>query len=220
MVRRQGLAADFEPFPLPRFFQSLKVKGEWEALTRTRIYRDVVPKLGIERTFADLERALAQTGPIDPMRDVAGREVMVLGRWKPDGTLALAGIARGSFRAKLFAEGVKLGAARKLAGDLIKDYSEQGGVKSFTVQQPGQPPQRVHLARSDDAIIVGNDGDLVRSIVALDEGGAGGLDKSPEFRAAILAPSPVGRPIDFVFDVAEASKRLALAWPPPPPDEP
>ena len=220
MLRRRDLEKDFEPFPMPRFFLSLKVKDEWEALVGTRLYHEYEPKLGIERAFDQLQRAVAQTGPIDPMQDVAGREVMVLGKWKPDGTLALAAIARGSFRAKLFSEAVKIGAARKVAGDLIKDYSEQGGVRSMTVQQPGQPPQKVHLARSDDALIVGNDGDFVRSIVALDENGANSLDKSPEYRAAILGPTPVGRPIDFVVDVADFCKHLGIVWPPAAPDEP
>jgi len=208
MLRRKELAHDVEPFPMPRFFKTLRLKDEWKAFTATKAWRDLEPGLGVAGAFAELERIPAQIEPIDVMNDVAGREVMLVGRWRADGTLAWAAIARGSFRAKLLAEALKLGVVRNLAGDALKDYAENGGVRSFTAQG-----RRWHLARSEDALIAGNDFDLVSAIAALDSEGAAGLDKSPQFRAAIAGPSPMGRPIDFVVDVADACRNLGVAWP-------
>ncbi len=219
MVRRKGLAADFNPFPMPRFFQSLRIKNEWEALTQTRVYQGLESRLGVAAAFAELEKLPAQLEPLDVMDDLAGREVLLLGRFRKDGSLASAVVARGSFRAKLFAEALRFGFVRGTLRDAIADYAEKEGVKSVTVQAQGQRV-RLHVARSDDALICGDDFDLVRAIVELDrtgsaEGAATALDKSPQYRAAILQPSIVGRPIDFVVDVGDACLRRGIAWPAP-----
>ena len=215
MVRRRELAKDFEPFPTPRFFLSLQLKDEWEALTRTRWFNAAAPKLQVERAFDELERLPEQMRPLDLMKDLAGREVLFAGRFRPDGTLAYAAIARGSFRAKFGVEAMKFGLARKIAGDAIQGYEEKDGVRSVVVQG-----QRWHLARIDDAVIAGNDFELVQDIVELEGGKGQSIDDSPQYREAILTPSPVGRPIDFVADVADLGKHAGLRWPPAKPDEP
>ena len=92
VLRRREIAKDFEPFPMPRFWKSLRVKDEWEALARTSLWRELEPKLGIEPVYRELQQL--DTGPLDLMGDLAGREVMLVARWKPDGNLAWAGIAR------------------------------------------------------------------------------------------------------------------------------
>ncbi len=214
MFRRRDLAKDFIAFPMPRFFANMQLKDEWRALVRTSWFHDHAPVGAVESAFADLATLPAQLRPLDLMQDIAGSEVMVLGRYRTDGTLAWAAIVRGSFRTKLFAEALKLGVVRSSQGDLIRDYAEQDDVKSFTIAG-----NRWHLARSEDALIAGDDFDLVHEIRKLADSAELSLDESPQYRAEILMPSPIGRPVDFVVDVADVCKRKGIAWPAPDPNQ-
>lgn len=206
MLRRAELARDFTAFPMPRAFANLRLKDEWKSVVATRWYGDHVPAAAIEAAFDELGQLPAQIAPLDLMKDFAGREVLLCGRWNEDGALAWAAIARGSFRAKLFAEAVRLSFVRNLQGDLIGAYEEQDGVSSLTVAGT-----RWHLARSEDALIAGNDFELVREMRQLDEGEGLSLDDSPQYRSAVLAPSPLGRPVDYMVDVKTACQRLGFS---------
>jgi hypothetical protein len=214
MIRRKALEKDFEVFPMPRFFSLLRIKDEWDALARTKIYKEIEPKLGIERLYAEAEKIPEQIRPLDLMADLAGREVMVVARWKKDGSLAFAAYVRGSFRAKFAAEAVKFSVVRKAQGDLIQGYEEKDGVRSLKVNG-----QTWHLFRVDDVLVAGNDFDLVHQIHDLSEGNGRSLLDSPLYRLAVPAKNDLGRTVDFVVDVGSAAKNLGIGWPPPPPRE-
>lgn len=215
VLRRRELDKDFEPFPMPRFWKALRIKEEWDALARTRLYKDLEPKLGVEAAFKEAEKIPEQMKPLELMADLAGREAMVVGKWRSNGTLAFAAFLRGSFRAKFAVEAVKFGLGRKLAGDAIQSYEEKDGVRSLKVNG-----QAWHLFRVDDVLVAGNDFDLVKQIRGLAEGGgARSMFDSPVYRSAVLAPQEIGRPVDFVLDVADAAKNLGWRWPAPPPGE-
>ncbi len=215
MLRRAEFARDFTAFPMPRFFANLRLKDEWKSFTATRWFADHAPTAAIEQAFADLAALPPQIAPLDLMKDLAGREVLCCGRWRADGSLAVAVIARGSFRTKLFAEAVRFSMVRKLQGELISAYEEQDGVSSLTVNG-----ERWHLARSEDALIAGNDFDLVHEMRKLAEGDTLSLDDSPQYRSAVMAPSPVGRPIDYVVDIPTACKQFGITAPPATPEDP
>ena len=212
VLRRKDLAKDFDPFPMPRFFNSLRLKDQWDSLVRTRFWRDLEPTLGIEPLYAQLEEIPRQLEPLDLLQDFAGKEALIVGRFRKDSTLAWSAVVRGSNRAKFVIEAVKIGLLRKFSKVPLEEYAEQDGVRSITVDGV-----RWHLARSEDAILVGNDFDLVHEMRQLAEGGALGIDDSPQYRGAILSPSgwpDDWRPIDFAFDVGEWCKQAHLTWPP------
>jgi hypothetical protein len=216
MFRRRELDKDFEPFPLPRFWKALRIKDDWEAFARTRLFKEYEPKLGVEAIFKEAEKVPDQLKPLELMADLAGREVMVVGKWRSNGTLAFAAFLRASFRSKFLAEAVKFSLGRKVAGDLIQSYEEKDGVRSLKVAGASW-----HLFRVDDVLVAGNDFDLVKQIRGLAEGGgARSMFDSPLYRTAVLGPQDVGRTFDFVLDVADAAKNLGWRWPPPPPAEP
>lgn len=210
MLRRRDLDKDFDPFPMPRFFKSLRIKEDWQALARSKVFQEYEPKLGIEQMYAEAEKVPDQLKPLDLLADLAGREVMVVGRFKPDGRLAFAALVRGSFRAKFAAEAVKFSVVRKSQGDLIQSYEEKEGVRSLKVNG-----QSWHLFRIDDVLVAGNDFELVRTIHQLSNGEGRSLLDSPQYRAAVLQPSPIGRTVDFVVDVGAVAKHAGLAWPQP-----
>lgn len=215
MLRRRELDKDFDPFPMPRFWKALRIKEDWEALARTRLWKDAEPKFGIEAAFKEAEKIPEQLKPLELMADLAGREAMVVGRWRANGTLAFAAFLRGSFRAKFAVEAVKFAVGRKLAGDAIQSYEEKDGVRSLKVNGASW-----HLFRADDVLVAGNDFDLVKQIHGLSQGGgARSMFDSPIYRSAVLAPQDIGRPLDFVLDVADAAKCLGWRWPAPPPAE-
>lgn len=210
MIRRRDLEKDFDPFPMPRFFKSLRIKEDWSALARSKLYKEFEPQLGIERLYAEAEKLPEQMKPLDLMADLAGREAMLVGRWRADGNFAFAALVRGSFRAKFAAEAVKFSVVRKSQGDLIQSYGEQEGVKSLKVNG-----QAWHLFRVDDVLVAGNDFDLVRDIHKLSVGEGRSLLDSPQYRAAVIPQSPLGRTLDFVVDVGDVAKHLHLEWPHP-----
>jgi hypothetical protein len=213
MVRRQGLQQDFSAFPMPRFFSALRLRDEWKEFVKTRVYREEVPAAAIERAFDELARLPEQIAPLDLMQDLAGREVLFCGRLRPDSSFAWAVAARGSFRAKLFAEALTIGMVRAKVG-VVEEWSEAESVQSFTVDG-----QRWHLARADDALLAGNDLELVRDMRRLADKDAPSLDDSPQYRAAVLSSSPVGRPVDFVVDIGKAMRQFGLVPPPAGPDD-
>ncbi|MBM4015970.1 MAG: hypothetical protein FJ293_13535 [Planctomycetes bacterium] len=212
MVRRKGLAQDFGVFPLPRFFSALRLRDEWKEFAKTRVYREELPVAAIEQLFDELATLPEQLAPLDLMRDLAGRELLLCGRIRADGSYAWAVAARGSFRAKFFAEALTLGMVRAKVG-VVEEWSETESVQSFTAQG-----QRWHLARADDALLAGNDFELVRDMRKLADQDALSLEDSPQYRAAVLAPSPVGRPLDFVVDIGKTMREFGLAPPPAGPD--
>jgi len=216
VLRRRELEKDFEPFPMPRFWKALRIKEEWDALARTHYWKELEPKLGVEAAFKEAEKIPDQMKPLELMADLAGREAMVVGKWRSNGTLAFAAFLRGSFRAKFAVEAVKFSLGRKVAGDAIQSYEEKDGVRSLKVNG-----QAWHLFRVDDVLVAGNDFDLVKQIRGLAEGGgARSMFDSPVYRSAVLAPQNIeGRPVDIVLDVADAAKNLGWRWPPPPPGE-
>ena len=169
----------------------------------------------MEAAYKEAEKIPDQLKPLELMADLAGREALVVGKWRSNGTLAFAAFLRGSFRAKFAVEAVKFGLGRKLAGDAIQSYEEKDGVRSVKVNG-----QAWHLFRVDDVLVAGNDFELVKQIRGLAEGGgARSMFDSPVYRSAVLTQQEIGRPVDFVLDVADAAKNLGWRWPPPPPGE-
>ncbi|MSR47110.1 MAG: hypothetical protein EXS13_08600 [Planctomycetes bacterium] len=214
MVRRKGLKRDFTEFPLPRLFASLSKREEWKDFVRTRLYREEIPVAAIEQAFAELATLPAQIAPLDVMADIAGREVLLCGRYRADQSIAWAAIARGSFRMKLIVDALAFAAVRRWRGDLISEWSEKEDVQSFVAQG-----ERWHLARVDDAILVGNDFELVRDMRKLADADGLSLADSPQYRAQILSASPAGRPIDFAVDVGNSMRQFGLELGPPAPDD-
>jgi len=208
MARRKELARDFSDFPLPRVFAALRLKDEWKEFARTTWYRENVPAKAIEQAFDEVAALPAQVPELDLMTDVLGREALVCGRLRADGSVAWAAVARGSFKAKAAVEAMRLKMARDAMGGAVAEWSESENVQSFAAQGT-----RLHVARADDAIIAGNDYDLVRDMRKLADGDALSLDDSPQYRESVLSPSPTGRPIDFVVDVADVCKRLGWGFP-------
>jgi hypothetical protein len=86
MFRRRELDKDFEPFPMPRFWKALRIKDDWEALARTRLFKEYEPKLGVEAAFKEAEKIPEQMKPLELMADLAGREAMLAGKWRSNGT--------------------------------------------------------------------------------------------------------------------------------------
>jgi len=215
VLRRRELDKDFDPFPMPRFWKALRIKEDWDALARTRFWKELEPKLGMAAAYQEAEKIPDQLKPLELMADLAGREALVVGKWRSNGTLAFAAFLRGSFRAKFAVEAVKFGLGRKLAGDAIQSYEEKDGVRSLKVNG-----QAWHLFRVDDVLVAGNDFELVKQVRGLAEGGgARSMFDSPVYRSAVLTQQEIGRPVDFVLDVADAAKNLGWRWPPPPPGE-
>lgn len=203
VARRANLHSDFTVFPHPDFYESLQLRREWRDFQSTELYHQLTADLDLEGRIATLEKALRDAEPFRPMDDLLGREVMVVGRFLGGDQVAVALLARGSFRAKAAIEALSIGSLRGLAGDQISSYSEQDGVA--TLGLAGMDP--IHLFRRKDLLVVGNNAALVGEMRKIaDEGGINLFD-SPHYREIMAQTSASGRALDFALDVPDAAKQ-------------
>src|SRR5262245_897825 len=64
MLRRRDLEKDFDPFPMPRSFKSLRIREEWQSLARSKLYQEYEPKFGVESLYAEAEKIPEQLKPL------------------------------------------------------------------------------------------------------------------------------------------------------------
>ena len=204
VVRRLDLAQDFHPFPMPEAVLGLRFQREWRDFANTKLYEDLEQTYPIAEQYVSLEEQVRAMHPVDPIADLLGRETMIVGRFREDGSLAAALLGRASFRTKAAAEALAIGALRGLFGDQIEDYREEDGVRILRVQGG----ETLHLFRRKDLLVVGNDGALVQDLRRrADEGGINITD-SQEYRRVMAATSSVGRSLDFAVNMEELAARL------------
>src|SRR6185295_17999832 len=83
-VRREALASDFTVFPHPVLAERLVRTKAWRELSQTGLYQRLAWPGELEALSASIEQQLQQA-PLDPLRDVLGSEVAVVGRLAPKG---------------------------------------------------------------------------------------------------------------------------------------
>ena len=204
VVRRTELDRDFNPFPMPDFFLGLRLKREWREFANTHLYQGWDQQTQLAQKFDEFKQNLDQMHPLRPMEDLLAREVAVVGRYRTDGSPALAVVTRASFRVKAAVEALGIGALRNFAKDAVTDYQEAEGVKTVTAQSGDQ----FHLFRRKDLLVVGTDVDLVREMKTLADDAGINITDAPHYRAQMSEATTVGRPLDFGVQVNRAAAQL------------
>lgn len=170
-LHRERLDSDVDSFPRPRLYERLVRTREWKELQQTEWFKGLEWPARLESLFEDIEQQVAQA-PLDPMGDLLGREVAVVGRWDTSGgdpTLRVAALLRISRWAKLCVETLDFDfALRRALPDAVRttvDDPDVPGVAWHRLEQPGSPP--LFYARELDLLVVGQDETLVRDVLRM-----------------------------------------------------
>jgi hypothetical protein len=161
-LRKPDLAGDFAEFPEPLFFDRLSQSPAWRELRAQPAFRRIAGDGGVEHAIRQAEEVQRQLAGahLDLLGDVAGREVLLAGRYR-GGTAedaAWCAYARVSW---------KIRAAWGLAayGFVIDRAREQGIVLTWEEDllriEPDGAPQPLYAARAYDCVMFGNDRELV-----------------------------------------------------------
>jgi hypothetical protein len=121
-VRRESLATDFSTgstLPMPRVFDRLRRTREWADLEETAWWQALEWPDELEAVLTELEPQLAEI-PFDPLLDVLGQEVVLIGRDVDSGG-KWGLLARLSAKAKL--------AVELFASDTVLDEAIPGAVR-------------------------------------------------------------------------------------------
>jgi len=171
-VRRERLDSDVDSFPRPKLYERLVGTREWKELQQTDWFKGLEWPAQLESLFDEIEAQVEQA-PLDPMADLLGREVAVVGRWEPaaagggDPQLRVAALLRISGWAKLCVEALDFDMALERAlPDATRttvDDPDVPGVQWRRLERPGNPP--FFYGRDLDLLVVGQDETLVRDVL-------------------------------------------------------
>ena len=182
-LHRERLDSDIEEFPRPSLYDRLQRTREWKALQQTAWFEGLEWPRTLEATFAEIEQVTAQA-PLDPMKDLLGRELAVVGRWDPGGApapatgnggeggagapaLRVAALMRVSDWAKLLVEALDFDAGLQKAfpdAELVEvEDPDVPGVAWKRLERPGEAP--LFYARELDLLVIGEDETLVRDVL-------------------------------------------------------
>jgi len=167
-ARRQSLDSDFTVFPTPLLADRLMRTRGWRELSETAFYKGLTWPRDLEALHGRIQQELAQA-PLDPLRDVLGREVSVVGRVPEPGSgePQFAFMARISNRAKLAVELLAFDAALERAfPGATRTRVEDPDVPGVTWNRLELPETgTVFYARQHDLLVVGRDEALLRDVL-------------------------------------------------------
>ena len=193
-LHRERLDSDFDAFPRPRLYERLVRSHEWKELQQTGWFKGLGWPTQLEATFGEIEQGAEQV-PLDPLADLLGREVAVVGRWEPaaaggdegggegrgegggDGgvgggagpKLRVAALMRISDWTKLQVEALDfdlvLHRALPEAVRTTVEDPDSPGVSWRRLELPGQEP--IFYARELDLLVAGQDETLVRDVLRI-----------------------------------------------------
>ena len=168
-VRRQRLDSDFATFPVPRLIDRLLRDRDFQELQQSAWWQGLEWPGALAALSERLTRAAADA-PLDPLSDLLGREVVLVGRHgskAADGQDDYALMARISDRAKLAIEALDIGLLRSRAlpdADLETRRSDQlPDVEYRRLSLPGEDP--IFYSRRNDLLVAGFDETLLIDVL-------------------------------------------------------
>ncbi len=184
-VHREALSSDIDSFPEPRFVTRLRRTRAFKDLEKTTWWQSLQWPKELDARIASTRAALVDS-PLDPLADLLGREVAVVGRLPPAGAgeAQYALMARLSDKAKLAIELLDTESAlsRSLPGATLTkvEDAEVPGLFWRRLDLPanwnGSGSEDAggawYYARKQDLLIAGRAEALVRDLLRATDGGA------------------------------------------------
>lgn len=165
-VRREALASDIGVFPRPTLLDRLQRTREYRELSATAWWQALGWPAGLEAALKEAEAAAADL-PLDPLADLAGREVALVGRLPPGEAPQLLLMARISDKAKLAVEALDVGPlrSRALPDATLTDEEDPDvpGLAWRRLDLPGEDP--LYYARELDLLVASRHQTLLRDVM-------------------------------------------------------
>jgi hypothetical protein len=211
-VRRESLASDIVAFPRPVLLDRIGRTREFRELSATAWWKGLSWPAAFEAALTQGEAATAEL-PFDPLADLVGREVALVGRLPPGAEPELLLMARISGRAKFGVEALDFGLARSraLPGATLTD-EEDPDVPGLTWRRLDLPGEgAVYYARRLDLLVASRSQTLLRDVLRAVQGSReASLGLSRLYIDRL--PTPVSVPDRrFSVDMLVNSKPLLLA---------
>ncbi len=178
-MRREALASDLveiDGFPVPRVFDRVRRTAEWKDFSESSLWSELAWPGELEQIVDDVAPQLRDL-PFDPVADVLGQEVVLLGRGLKDaGSWALLGrlTNKAKLAVELFGfesalESAMPGATRERVVD--SDYPGVG-YERLTLPEAslGAGGDTYYYARETDLLVVANEESLIRDVLHLVHG--------------------------------------------------
>lgn len=178
-VAKAGLDQDITDFPTPDFYRDLEVNHEWRVFKETDMFRELMGGFDIDRMLDEV-RTNMQEVPIDPIKDVLGQEIAVIGTMTEGGAkpFTFLSFARVSTKIKLAYELFLWDMVRGMTGDpMIADSSllaDPAGYHTLSLSDG----QEFFLRRELDLLIFGNDEHLMQEVCSLISAESASIDLS------------------------------------------
>lgn len=168
-VRRRRLDSDFATFPVPRLVDRLLRNREFQDLAESAWWQGLEWPDELEALADELARVSADA-PLDPLADLLGREVVLVGRHgseADDGQGDYALMARISDKAKFAIEALDIGFLRSRSlpdAELETRRSDElPGVEYRRLALPGEDP--VFYSRRNDLLVASFDEALLIDVL-------------------------------------------------------
>ncbi|MFH1998125.1 MAG: hypothetical protein ABIK28_00525, partial [Planctomycetota bacterium] len=213
-VAKAGLDQDIAEFPVPDLYRDLEVNLEWRLFKRSDLYGKIAADLNPDILFEELKTAI-QDIPMDPIKDILGQEVAVIGTMSHGGRkpFTYLAFARVSTKVKLAYELLTWNLVRGLTQDpLLADstmIADPEGYQTLTLSDG----QEFFLRRELDLVVFGDDEALMHEVCSLINAESASIDLSLggtsayAEKIASIEPAEKGH-IDFHLDL-ERLFRLA-----------
>jgi hypothetical protein len=230
-VRREALASDVvddEGLPVPRIYERLRNTAKWREFQEGTYFTQLTWPDELERLVDEVQPQLREL-PLDPVADVLGQEVVLIGRdLQGSGQWAL--MARLSARAKLAVEIFGFDATLESAvpgatRELLRD-GEHAEVSYFRVSLPGPgglalpgvagaaDGEVYFYARETDLLVVSDDESLIRDVLRFVKGASDsersvGLSRTYDGHLPRTSADPSA---GFSAEFAVAAGTLLKSW--------
>lgn len=166
-LHRERLDSDFEEFPRPDVVARWMRTPEWRELSRTDWYAGTGWPKDMDELVGPLEALLQDTGPLDLLDDVLGKEVAVIGR-NPGTAGQLVLLARLSSKGKLAVEALDYDAvASQALGETTRSEVQDPEFPAVRWQRldPTDGSEPLFFQRVQDLLVAGTDEVLVRDVL-------------------------------------------------------
>jgi len=169
-VLRERLDSDLITFPMPQLFERLKRTPEWRELIATDWWKGLEFPAAVE-SFAEEARAALRDAPLDPIADVVGTEVALVGRLpgRGLGEAQFALMARLSTKGKVAIEGLDIDDVREeaLPGSTMAEVTDPD-FPGLAYRRLDIPEQGAWFyARELDLLVIGRSEVLVRDVLRI-----------------------------------------------------
>jgi len=170
-VRRERLDTDMVSFPNLRLVERLSVNEAYERMTETDWWQDLDWPEGLAGVADEFAGVMEGAG-LDPLADVLGREVALVGRLPRTDRPAYALLARLSNKGKL---ATAIGSTEALLERVapraeLRELSDPNdpNVRYNRIDLPDAPP--IFFTRQRDLLVIGQDETLVADVVRTAQG--------------------------------------------------